>query len=236
MNREGYTYKYPHPAVTADNVVFGYDGSSLYVLLIERGKEPYKGCWALPGGFVGMDETVEEGALRELTEETHVHDIYLEQFHVFSAVDRDPRERVVSVAFWALVRKTDYEVIGGDDAVRAEWFDMKALPRLAFDHEEMILMARMKLQEAFGTKPVAFRLLDSKFSMNELQNLFEVVNDVRYDRDGFRKKMLATGYLKKVEVCPESVRCGVSQLYSFDEELFDADRKNGTLHRFPWVV
>ena len=117
-----FQYKYPHPAVTADCVVFGFDGKQLHVLLIERGLEPYKGSWALPGGFMKIDETVEQCALRELKEETGVEDIYLEQFHGFSAVGRDPRERVVTVAFLALVRKSDFRLIAGDDAAGDSWF------------------------------------------------------------------------------------------------------------------
>ena len=100
-----FTYKYPHPAVTTDSVIFGFDGSNINILLVERGIEPFKGAWALPGGFLRMDETVEEGAKRELCEETNIQDIYLEQFQVFSAVGRDPRERVLTVAFFALISK-----------------------------------------------------------------------------------------------------------------------------------
>jgi len=102
MAKKKYTYEYPHPAVTTDCVIFGFDGKDMHVLLIERGIEPYKGAWALPGGFINMDETVEQGAMRELREETGVKDVFLEQLHVFSDVKRDPRERVITVAFYAL--------------------------------------------------------------------------------------------------------------------------------------
>lgn len=139
-----YTYKYPHPAVTTDCVIFGFDGTSINILLIERGIEPYIGTWALPGGFLNMDETVEEGAKRELHEETNVEDVYLEQFHVFSTVDRDPRERVLTVAFFALVSKDKFEIITSDDANNAQWYEWNNLPHLAFDHAEIIRMARGK--------------------------------------------------------------------------------------------
>ena len=115
-----YTYEYPHPAVTTDCVVFGFDGETLNLLLINCGIEPYKGCWALPGGFMKMDETAEEGALRELQEETGVKDIYIEQLQAFSTVDRDPSERVITIAFLAFVRQEKYEVIAGDDAAKAQ--------------------------------------------------------------------------------------------------------------------
>lgn len=117
-----YSYEYPHPALTTDCVVFGFDGSGLNLLLVERGLKPYKGKWALPGGFVRIDETLEEGALRELREETGVMDIYIEQLQAFSRVDRDPRERVVTVAFLAFVRQEGYEVIAGDDAAKHSGF------------------------------------------------------------------------------------------------------------------
>lgn len=140
-----FTYKYPRPALTTDAVVFGYDKKNdtkpLYLLLIERGGEPFKGCWALPGGFVNMDETVEEGARRELAEETGIVNLNMKQLHVFSKVDRDPRDRIVSVAFVATVNKADYQIKGGDDAVKAEWFSIDHLPPLAFDHQEIIAMA-----------------------------------------------------------------------------------------------
>ena len=133
-----YTYEYPHPSVTTDCVVFAFDGKSLNLLLINRGVEPYKGSWALPGGFIHMDETAEDGALRELKEETGVEDIYLEQFHTFTTVDRDPRERVMTIAFLAFIRQDDYSVVAGDDAAKAQWFSLSDLPELAFDHEDII--------------------------------------------------------------------------------------------------
>jgi 8-oxo-dGTP diphosphatase len=151
-----YTYKYPRPAITTDAIVFGYnrnnekkvDDTKLYILLIERGNKPYKGCWALPGGFVNMNETVEEGVKRELSEETGIEDIEMEQLHVFSKIDRDPRERVISVAFTAIICKSDYHVIGGDDAAKAKWFKITQLPPLAFDHEDIISMAIQKIHES----------------------------------------------------------------------------------------
>ena len=138
-----YTYKYPHPAVTADCVVFAVDGDELKVLLIQRGNEPYKGKWAFPGGFMEMDETLEECALRELKEETSLQPEKIEQLHAFSSVNRDPRERVITVAFYTVVKLA--EVRGGDDAGDARWFPVTQVPPLAFDHEEMFKMALEKV-------------------------------------------------------------------------------------------
>ena len=218
-----YQYKYPHPAMTADCVVFGFDGKQLHVLLIERGLEPYKGSWALPGGFMKIDETVEQCALRELKEETGVEDIYLEQFHVFSAVGRDPRERVVTVAFLALVRKSDFRLIAGDDAAGASWFELGKLPSLAFDHHDIIDMARKRLPELMRTKPIGFKLLDEKFSMNELQRLYEAVNGTTYDRRNFARKMSSTGLLRDEGVSPVAAHNRFPNLYSFDEKAYKAE-------------
>lgn len=196
MEEKKYCYKYPHPTVTTDCVIFGFDGKRLHILLIERGLEPYKGSWALPGGFLKMDETVEEGAARELYEETRVKDIYLEQFRVFSTVDRDPRERVITVAFYALVRQTDYRILAGDDAARASWFDMDELPPLAFDHEEIITQAREHLKDKLKVSPIAFRLLDEQFTMGDLQRVYELISGRSYDRRNFYRKALASGLLE----------------------------------------
>ena len=139
MEEKNYCYKYPHPAVTTDCVVFGVDGQKLKILLIERGNEPYKGCWAFPGGFLDMDENAPQGALRELEEETGLKLEHVKEFGTFSDVNRDPRERVISIAFYALTEIMN--VKGCDDAAKAQWFAVDDLPGLAFDHDEMIRRA-----------------------------------------------------------------------------------------------
>ena len=215
-----YAYEYPHPAVTADNVIFGFDGSQLHILLVERGVDPYKGCWALPGGFLREDETVEECAKRELMEETNVQEVYLRQFHVFSEVYRDPRGRVVTVAFYALVRKSEYELIAGDDASDVSWFMLEELPPLAFDHAKIIEAARKHLQEELKLRPIVFKLLDKKFSMGELQRLYELINATRYDRRNFQRKMISSGFLSDEGVSEVTVANRPPQLYSFDEDSY----------------
>lgn len=241
-----YTYKYPHPAVTTDCVIFGFDGSSIHILLIERGIEPYRGEWALPGGFLNMDETVEEGAKRELHEETNIQDVYLEQFHIFSTVDRDPRERVLTVAFFALVSKNDYEVIAGDDAARAKWHDWNNLPTLAFDHAEIIRMAREKVQEKLRISPIAFKLLNKEFKMDELQRIYELIHEKKYDRRNFMKKMESSGFLRKIEIederscmIPSGVLAAtpasrILYVYSFDEEAFDKANASKKWRKYPF--
>lgn len=222
-----YTYKYPHPAVTADAVVFGFDGKSLNLLLINRGIEPYKGSWALPGGFININETAEDGALRELKEETGVDDIYLEQFHTFTAVDRDPRERVMTIAFLAFIRQNDYSVVAGDDAAKAQWFPVEKLPELAFDHKEIIKMALDKLRWKIMYEPLVFHLLNKTFTMTQLLTIYEAVIGKELDRRNFNKKMLQLGYVVPTEARVQGVgRPGT--LYMFDEKKYkeQIEKKN----------
>ena len=214
-----YTYKYPHPAVTTDCIVFGFDGTKLNLLLINRGIEPYKGSWALPGGFMKIDETAEQGALRELQEETGVKDIYIEQMQAFTAVDRDPRERVMTIAFMAFVRQEKYEVIAGDDAAKAQWFPVKSLPQLAFDHKEIITLALDKLRWKMTYEPLAFRLLKKTFTISQLQTIYEVVFDKRFDRRNFHKKLTSLGYIIPTEEQQKTI-CRPSTLYTFDERKY----------------
>lgn len=220
-----YTYKYPHPAVTTDNVIFGFDGKGLSVLLIKRGLNPYKGCWAFPGGFMNIDETAEEGAKRELEEETGVKDIYIEQFQAFTKVDRDPRERVLTIAFLAFVRQQDYDVIGGDDADEAKWFPITDLPKLAFDHEDILKAAVDHLRWKITYEPLAFRLLNRTFTMTQLQTIYESVLGQVFDRRNFHKKMTALGYVIPEK---EKVSCGgrPATHYHFDEEKYSEVIKN----------
>ena len=187
MEEKKYCYQYPHPAVTTDCVIFGFDGTKLKVLLIERGINPYKGKWALPGGFLRMDESAEEGALRELKEETGLETAYIKQFHTFTTPNRDPRERVITIAYYALVRLQ--EVTGGDDAARAEWYALDKVPALAFDHDQILRMASYELKRQIHFEPVGFELLPKQFTMKELQSLYEAILDVRFDRRNFYKKM-----------------------------------------------
>ncbi len=142
-----YCYNYPRPAVTTDCVIFGFDGLDLYVLLIRRGKDPFKGKWAFPGGFLNMDETAEQCAVRELKEETGIGQVQLEQLGTFSGVNRDPRGRVISVVYMGMVMMSEYMPVAGDDASVASWFKLSEIPALAFDHNDIIAVAVKRLQE-----------------------------------------------------------------------------------------
>ena len=225
MGEKNFCYKYPHPAVTADCVIFGFDGINLKVLLIERGIEPYKGKWAFPGGFVNMNESCEEGALRELKEETGLSTAYIEQFHTFSNPQRDPRERIITVAYFALVRIQ--EVKGGDDAAQAAWFALDEVPQLAFDHDRILREALKRLRERIHFEPIGFELLPEKFTMRELQNLYEAILDVHFDRANFSKKMLHFNILTQLEetVWPTPKR--EANLYRFNMESYNELKQKG---------
>lgn len=197
MEEQKFTYQYPHPAVATDCVVFGFDGKKLKVLLIRRGVEPFKDMWAFPGGFLRMDETAEQCALRELVEETGLELSQMKQLGVFSDVNRDPRERVISVAFYALAKSS--EVRGGDDAAIAKWFAIDDVPHLAFDHDYILRQSMRKIKEDIHFEPVGFGLLDEEFTIAELQRLYEAILGVHFDRRNFHKKMLQTGILEEVD-------------------------------------
>lgn len=190
-----YTYDYPHYAVTADVVVFTIREEALQVLLIRRGAAPFKGRWALPGGFLKPDEELEACARRELAEETGLSGFYLEQLYSFGAIRRDPRERVITVAWFALVRSDAVTPRAASDAAGAAWTRLDALPPLAFDHGQIIARARGRLAAKLDYSTLAFQLLPERFTMRELQAVYETVLGRPLDRRNFYKKMLATGEL-----------------------------------------
>jgi 8-oxo-dGTP diphosphatase len=225
MEEQMYCYRYPHPAVTTDCVIFGFDGERLQVLLVERGIEPFKGRWAFPGGFIKMDETAEEGALRELKEETGMENAFIQQFHTFSNPLRDPRERVITIAFYALVRIQ--EVKGGDDAASARWFPLDEIPALAFDHDHMLRMATQRLRQEIHFHPIGFELLPEKFTLRELQSLYEAILGITFDRRNFAKKMLHLEILNELDetVWPTPKR--EAKLFSFNAGKYEELKRKG---------
>lgn len=222
-------YKYPHFAVTADCVVFGYKDYKLHILLVERGGEPYKGMWALPGGFLSPeDASIEECARRELQEETSFRmtgkkDVELKQFHVFSDAGRDPRERVLTTAFYTLVRTQN--VKGGDDAKRAEWFPLDELPELAFDHQRILDEAQDMLRKQIYFEPIGFDLLPTRFTIKELQTLYEEILGVgKLDRRNFYNKITKTGLLEQLDEKSTASKRPAS-LFRFNKKKYDELKK-----------
>ena len=230
MEEKQYCYKYPHPAVTTDCVIFGFDGNELKVLLIERGIEPYKGHWAFPGGFLNPDESAETGALRELKEETGIESAYIEQFHTYSTPDRDPRERVITIAYMALVKIQ--EARGGDDAADAKWFPIDKTPNLAFDHDLILRDALARLRERIHFHPIGYDLLPEKFTMKELQTLYEAVLGVHFDRRNFAKKILHLDILVQLDetIWPTPKR--EAFLYKFNLEKYNELKRRGFRQEF----
>lgn len=220
-----YCYKYPHPSVTTDCVIFGFDGSKLKVLLIKRGGEPYKGRWAFPGGFMQIDESAEQGARRELKEETGLETVYIRQFHTFSEPNRDPRERVVTIAYYALVRLQ--EVKGGDDAAEASWFALDQVPQLAFDHDLILRKAEQALRQQIHFEPIGFELLPEKFTVRELQNLYEAILDVHFDRRNFYNKMMRLGMLEQTDQTVNPSKKREAFLFRFNKSKYDELKQKG---------
>ncbi len=192
-----YQYEYPHPAVTTDVVIFTVRDKQLKLLLIMRGGEPYKGKWALPGGFVQLDEDLESGARRELAEETGVSGVYLEQLYTYGAVDRDPRERVITVAYYALIPSDQIVLQAATDAEAVGWFSMDESPELAFDHQNIVDMAHQRLISKLDYSTIAFQFMPEEFTLGELQDVYEIILREEMDRRNFRKWMLALDQIKE---------------------------------------
>lgn len=227
-----HTYEFARPALTVDIVVFalcaGDDSEEdLHVMLIERDLKPYEGQWALPGGFVRVEETLDEAARRELEEETGLVDIYLEQLYTFGEVQRDPRERVVTVAYYALVNLEGHDVQASTDARSAAWFSVNDLPELAFDHSEILHTAHERLRGKVRYQPIGFELLPEKFTLRQLQHLYEVILDRELDKRNFRKKVLAMEIVKETKEIEKDVAHRAARLFRFDKRKYDRLTKQG---------
>lgn len=222
-----YRYQYPRPSLTVDIVIFGFDGAQLFVLLIQRDQPPFAGNWALPGGFVDLDESLEGAARRELKEETGVNNIFLEQLFTFGEVDRDPRGRTVSVAFFALVKRMEQAIRAGSDARAAEWFELDRMPRLAFDHAKILKLAVERLRGKLRYQPIGFELLPRKFSLRELQSLYEVILGRPLDKRNFRKRILKMNILVELNETERNVAHRAARLYRFDKPNYDRLKKQG---------
>jgi len=222
-----YTCKYPRAALTVDCVVFGFNEGELKVLLIERGLEPFKGRWALPGGFVRVDETLDDAARRELEEEAGLKNVFLEQLFTFGEVERDPRERVVSVAHYALVKLSEHEARAATDAANARWFETSKVPKLAFDHSEILSTALARLKAKVRYQPIGFELLPPQFTLSQLQHLYETILGTKLDKRNFRKKVLSFGLLVPLKEAFQGGRHRPARLFRFDDKRYEQLRKKG---------
>ncbi len=189
-------YRHPHSAVAVDIAVFSLKDLRLHLLLIERGREPYRGAWALPGGFVRIDESLDDAARRELREETGLDCSALGQIGAFGEPGRDPRERVISIAYLAVVRMDSVTLAAGTDAALARWWPSESLPPLAFDHAAILSRARNRLREEVARAPLAAMFLAEEFTLSELQASHEALSGEALDKRNFRKWALSQGYLR----------------------------------------
>ncbi len=192
-----FCYPYPHPAVTTDVVVFSIRKGRLQLLLIRRGREPYLGMWALPGGFLNINEDLDQCAMRELQEETGLSGIFLEQLYTFGRPERDPRERVISVTYYALVCSERLQARASSDADQVAWFTLDDLPELAFDHHEIITLAHNRLVAKLNYSTVAFQFMPETFTLSELQTVYEILRNEKLDKRNFRKSILSLGQIEE---------------------------------------
>lgn len=210
-------------AVSIDCVVFGFDGSELKILLIERNEEPFKDWWALPGNLVMKDESLNQSAQRILTELTGLTDVYMEQYFAFGEVNRHPEGRVVSVAYFAMLR------LGGDKPVKpissfaknAKWINVYDLPKLAFDHQTILNTGLEKIKRRIKHLPLAFELLPEKFTLTQVQIVYELVLGKKLDKRNFRKKILSFNVLKELDEKQTGVSFRAATLYKFDRRKYN---------------
>lgn len=215
--------------LTVDAVVFGYDAGDISVLLVKRKYEPFKDAWALPGGFVLEHESLERAVERELSEETGVRINYLEQLYTFGEPGRDPRGRVISIAYFGLVKPNAFKLQAATDAQKAEWFPIKELPKLAFDHKIIFDTALKRLQGKITYEPLGFELLDKKFPFSDLEKLYATLLDREIDRRNFKKKITS---LKVLDELNEKVSIGPGRpasLFSFNRKRYFQLKKEGII-------
>jgi 8-oxo-dGTP diphosphatase len=216
--------------VAVDAVVFGYSkNEGVSVLLIQRKYPPFKNAWAIPGGFVLPEESLEEAVRRELREETGIEVNYLEQLYTFGKPGRDPRQRIISIAYFALVKSSMFQQLrASTDAENAQWFSIKLLPPLAFDHKDILHVAIERIRAKIRYQPIGFELLDRKFPFSDLEKLYITLLDRDIDRRNFSKKMLALGVLDETNELAKSEGKGrPSKMYQFNKKRYEQLVKEG---------
>ncbi len=223
---------FEHPLVTVDLVIFTVRDETLKLLLIERRDPPFDGMWALPGGFVRADETLDETARRELDEETGIHDIYLEQLYTFGDPRRDPRCRVITVAYFAIIASDKQMLRASADASDARWFSVGELPKLAFDHDRIVEYSLERLRNKLEYSTVGFQLLPDRFTLTELQRVYEIILDKQLDKRNFRKKIISLGVIQETGGTKMTGVHRPARLYRFSAARFMKLRDKGILFPF----
>ncbi len=210
---------YPQPSVTTDIIIFTIKDNELKILLVKRAQEPFKNKWAIPGGFVREHESIEQAAQRELKEETGVKADYLEQLYTFGDVNRDPRGRVITISYFALIKSDKIKLSASTDVSKASWFSAYKTPSLAFDHKKILEYAIKRLKWKLEYTPIAFSVLPDKFTLTQLQKVYEVVFNKKFDKRNFRKKILNLGIIKQTKEIEKNVSHRPPKLYSFTGKL-----------------
>ena len=212
--------------ITVDVVIFTIEEGALKVLLVKRANEPFKSKWAIPGGFIRLSEDLDSAALRILKEKTNVQNIYLEQLYTFGDPLRHPNSRVITCAYFALIRSDDIELSFEENTeiTKVEWQKVYDLPPLAFDHKEIIEYSVKRMRERLEFCPIAFQLLPEKFTLTELQKSYELILKKKLDKRNFRKKMMSLSILKELDEYTKSVSKRPARLYSFDNITINSKR------------
>ncbi|MBX9851271.1 MAG: NUDIX domain-containing protein [Cytophagaceae bacterium] len=216
----------PFASITVDCVIFGFDGKKLQVLIIKRSSEPEVGKWSLPGGFMEKNETLDDAAQRILEKLTGISNIYMEQFYSFSKLDRHPDARVLTTGYYALIDSNHYKLKPSWFASETKWIEIKNVPKFPFDHTEIFHKALETLQKEVKLRPIGFELLPSKFTLTDLQNLYEVILDQQLDRRNFRRKILAMGILTQLKEVKKGAHKD-AYLYKFDKKEYRALTSQG---------
>lgn len=206
--------------LSIDCVIFGFDNKGLEVLLIRRAIEPFRGEWALPGGFILRDEDIDNAAKRVLTDTSGIEDIFMEQFYVFGDIDRYPERRVITIGYYALVSPDKYNLHPGLDTSEVNWFPYHEIKKLPFDHNKIINTALSRLRTKVRRQPVGFELLPQKFTLPKLQLLYESILDTKLDKRNFRKKLLKMNLLSKLEEKEKDNIRRAANLYKFDKKNY----------------
>lgn len=217
----------PRHALTVDNVIFGLDDGELKVLIVRYGEGKSSGRWALPGDWLHEGETLEQAANRVLLDRTGVKDIYLEQLHTFSELDRHPGERIITVAFYALVRSDAHGLSEGHDNMEARWVSVRETPELIYDHNRILDTALTRLKHKVRHEPIGFNLLPEKFTLLELQRLYEAILDIKLDKPNFRRKMMKMNLLVATDEKQSGVSYRAASLYRFDRKVYQALTEQG---------
>jgi 8-oxo-dGTP diphosphatase len=218
---------YPQPSVTVDCAVFGYDGQQLSVLLLNRREEPFRNKWTLPGGFLLVEEGLEQCAERILRDKTGLRHLFLEQLFTFGEVGRDPRGRVLSVGYYTLVNPRRYNLVSGEAANEVKWFDIQRLPAMGFDHKHIFNTALARLKAKVTYQPIGFELLEKRFTLTELQQLYECILQRPIDKRNFRKRLLESGILKATGLKKTGLKNRAPELFEFDETNYKKLIKEG---------